>query len=631
MQLLQHAVAGKILYVDLSTEKISAEKTSTDLIKRFAGGYGYASRLFYDYMKRSGPPNAFSEENPLILMTGPLTGVSAFGTKACIASRSPLTNGFSWSVFSGSFAVSLKKAGFDGIVITGKSERPVYLLIDDEHVEIRNASHLWGLDTVETHSRIKMQHGSDFHSLAIGIAGENLVKLASIVSDERRVAARTGLGALMGFKRLKAIAARGRGQIRVYDEEELSKLNREWLVKARSTARGKLLSDYGTSGLISVYEATGGLPIKNWTMYKWIGSSRLTGQYIMKNYAKGPGRRVCGSGILCSIACERLLEFKSQKFGHYLGKGPEYESICALGLMLMIDDTEAVIKLNEICDRLGLDTISTGAVIAWALEAFEKGILTDRDTGGLKLEWGSTEVAFKLINDIAYRQGLGNILAEGVRGASSLINKGAENFALHVKGLEVPYHDPRIWKSIGLVYATSNRGACHLQGMTYHVDRGAIKLPEYGIAEPPKTPDERVRAVIITQNLCAFLDSAGLCKFGTLGVIDFNLVARVWTAATGIPLDKDDILVIGERIWYSTRVLNYLLGFTNLDDTLPRRFRLEPVSEGPGAGSVFEDFDLTLKKYHSTRRLDSIDGLREKLIELGLLEYLDSIDKIKLW
>lgn len=625
---MSYAVSGRILYVDLSTNNISVEKTSIDLIRRFAGGYGYASIIFYDYLKREGVPSPFSGKNPLIVMTGPLTGVSAFGAKACIASRSPLTSGFSWSVFSGSFAVTLKKAGFDGIVVIGESENPVYLVIDNEHTELKSASQLWGLDTFETHSRIQRQHGKDFRSVAIGVAGEKLVKIAAIVTDERRVAARTGLGAVMGSKKLKAIVVRGTGQIRVYDEAELSKLNREWLTKARQTVRGKLLSDYGTSGLISVYEATGGLPIKNWTMYKWEGSSKLTGQYIMKNYAKGPGRKVCGSGILCSIACERVLEFKSEKYGYYLGKGPEYESICALGLMLMIDDTEAVIKLNELCDKLGLDTISTGAVIAWAFEAFEKGILTENDTGGLRLEWGSTEVVFKLVSDIAYRRGLGSILSEGVKNASAIVGKGSESFALHVKGLEVPYHDPRIWKSVGLVYATSNRGACHLQGMTYHVDRGAVKLPEYGITEPPKTPDERARAVIVTQNLCAFLDSAGLCKFGTLGVVDFDLVARVWTAATGITIDKNEILVIGERVWYSTRILNYLLGLSNSDDTLPHRFRFEPVSKGPGAGSVFEDFDASLKFYYAYRRLDSIDGLREKIEELGLVEYLDSMDRI---
>lgn len=383
--------------------------------------------------------------------------------------------------------------------------------------------------------------------------------------------------------------------------------------------------------MVSVYLATGGLPIKNWTLYKWDGAQKLTGQYIMQNYSKGPGRKVCGEGVLCSIACERVLEFKSERFGFCRGKGPEYESICALGLMLMIDDAESVVKLNELCDRLGLDTISTGAIIAWAMEAYEKGLLTASETEGLELKWGSVEAVFKLVEDIAHRRGLGIILAEGVKRASEIIGKNTSSFALHVKGLEVPYHDPRLWKSLGLVYATSNRGACHLQGMTYHVDRGALKLQEYGVVKPPKTLEERVKAVVITQNLCTFLDSSGLCKFGTLGVVDFDFVAKVWSAATGLQASKFDVLTMGERIWYSTRILNYILGLTNKHDTLPRRFTSEPVLEGPGAGSVLSDLHVALEVYYRYRGLDSIENLEKKLVELGLTEFLEDLSRVNLW
>ncbi len=624
-------IAGRILHVNLSTNSVVVEETKREVVEKLIGGYGYAAWIFYNYWRKEGPFDAFSGKNPLIFMTGPLTGVSAFGAKACVASRSPVTRGFSWSVFSGCFGVSLKKAGFDGIVVTGKAERPVYIVVDEGRIEVRDAEHLWGRDTFEVFNYVQKVHGRDFKAIAIGPAGENLVKMAAIVTSERRVAARTGLGAVMGYKKLKAIVVRGSKHIKVYDESVLAELNRAWLTRARQTPRGRSLSDYGTAAMVSIYMATGGLPIKNWTLYAWSGSEKLTGQYIMDKYGKGPRRRVCGEGVLCSIACERVVEYVDERFGHYEGKGPEYESIAGLGLMTMISDPVAVIKLNELCDKLGLDTISTGAVVAWAMEAYEKGAITKEEAGGLELKWGSVEAALKLVENIAYRRGLGALLAEGVKKASEVVGRGSERYALHVKGVEVPYHDPRLWKSMGLVYATSNRGACHLQGMTYHVDRGALKLPEYGIEGPPKTSAERVKAVIVTQNLCAFLDSAGLCKFGTLGVVDFDFVAKVWSAATGIELDKYGVLRAGERIWYMARFLNYTLGLTNHDDALPARFIEEPVKEGPGAGSVCDDFAVMLELFYRERGLESSENFVKKLAETGLLDLLGGIGEIRVW
>lgn len=624
-------IKGRLLLVNLSTGKISTISTREEDVEKFIGGYGLAARLFYEFTRKYKAIDPFSENNPLIIMTGPLTGVSAFGTKTCIASRSPLTGTFSWAVSSGSYGPQLKRAGYDGIVIEGVSERPVYLVVDNEHAELKPAIELWGLDTLETHAYIKRALGDDFASIAIGPAGEKLVKIAAIVTNERRVAARTGLGSIMGFKKLKAIAVRGTHKIEVYNEEELKRLNKEWLTKAIQTPRGRSLNEYGTGAMVSVYAVTGGLPIKNWTKGLWEHATKMTGQYIMERYKKGPGKRVCGRDALCSLACERVVKYSDQRFGEYEGKGPEYESICALGLMIMIEDPVAVIKLNEICDRLGLDTISTGAIIAWAMEAFERGILTVNETGGLEIKWGNVEVVLKLISVIASRDGIGDLLAEGVKSASAKIGKKSEDFALHVKGLEVPYHDPRRWKSVGLVYATSNRGACHLQGMAYHVDRGAIKLPEYGIFGPPRNPLERAKTVITVQNLCAFIDCAGSCKFATLGVVDFDFVARIWNSVTGLRANRETILKAGERVWMLTRFINYLLGFTNRDDTLPKRFLEEPVLEGPSTGLVCDDLEESLKLYYSLRGINSIEGLQNKLMELDLHELVEDINKIRIW
>ncbi|MEM1635939.1 MAG: aldehyde ferredoxin oxidoreductase family protein [Thermosphaera sp.] len=625
---LVKGIAGNILIVDLSTQKILREKTRVEFIEKFTGGYGYAAKVFHQYLRKYGVFDSFSAENPFIIMTGPLTGVSSFGAKTCISSRSPLTGTFSWAVSSGGYGLSLKRAGFDGVVITGDAEEPVYLIIEDDHVDLKSAKHLWGLTTSETHAHLKRTHGSDFNSIAIGPAGEKLVKYAAIVSDERRCAARTGLGAVMGFKKLKAVAVKGSKEVEVYNKEELRMLNKEWLIKASQSLRGKTLGDYGTGAMVQVYATTGGLPVKNWTKNTWEHAVKLSGQYIMQHYKKGTGKNVCSKRVMCSIACERVVAYDDLVLGKYEGKGPEYESLASLGLMTMIDNPVAVIRMNDMCDNLGLDTISTGAVISWVMEAFERGDLSVRDTGGLEIKWGDYETVFKLIEMIANREGIGDLLAEGVWRANSLLNPRTSGYALHVKGLEFPYHDPRRWKSIGLAYATSNRGACHLQGMTYHVDRGALKLPEYSITNPPTNPLERANAVVVTQNLCAFLDSAGLCKFGTLGIVDFDFVARTWSAATGLKTDKYGILTMGERIWLSTRVINYLLGFTNKDDKLPKRFTSEPISEGPGAGSVCDDLQESLKHYYEIRGLTNHSTLTDKLKKLELDEFIKDLDRI---
>jgi len=342
------------------------------------------------------------------------------------------------------------------------------------------------------------------------------------------------------------------------------------------------------------------------------------------------GKRVCGDGILCSIACERLVQLSDSRYGEYVGKGPEYESVAALGSLLLNSDLPSIIKINELCDRLGIDTISAGEVIAWAMEAYERGVITEEDTGGIKLRWGDPDVIMKLIELIGTKEGFGALLAEGVKRAAESVGRGSEKFAIHVKGLEVPMHHARLYKTMGLVYATSNRGACHLQGMAMLVERGVL-LPEYGINEPPRTTDERVATVITHQDLCASTDSATLCKFGVFGITDFRYIARVWNAITGMNLTHDDLLIIGRRVWYLERFLNYMMGFTNKDDTLPERFIKEPLDEGPARGLVCDDFDEMLMKFHALRGLESLDDLKSKLSELNLNELTSEINRVRLY
>ncbi|MEM2640446.1 MAG: aldehyde ferredoxin oxidoreductase C-terminal domain-containing protein, partial [Candidatus Bathyarchaeia archaeon] len=374
---------------------------------------------------------------------------------------------------------------------------------------------------------------------------------------------------------------------------------------------------------------TGNLPIKHWVMGSWNDAWKISGVTIMEKYRSGSGRKICGSGILCSISCERVVEFDDPRFGRYMGKGPEYESVAALGSMVLNSDPVALIKLNELCDRLGIDTISTGEVVAWAMEAYEKGFINRDDTGGLELRWGDVSTLFRLIEMVGLKKGFGAILSDGVKKASEAIGRGTDSFALHVKGLEVPYHNPRLYKSMGLAYATSNRGACHLQGMAMLVERGVL-LPEYGISKPPSSNEEYVDTVIVQQDICCFLDSAILCKFGIFGIVDFDHIAKVWAAVTGIGCDRMDILFAGERIWYLERILNYLFGIGNSCDSLPRRFVEEPVRDGPAKGLVCDNIDEMLRLFYERRSLRSIESLKGKLSMLGLEDVASIADRIGL-
>ncbi|MCX8161369.1 MAG: aldehyde ferredoxin oxidoreductase family protein [Candidatus Bathyarchaeota archaeon] len=624
-------VCGRILMVDLSSGRSSVEQLDESWISRFIGGAGYATKFLLNYtaVERSSIPDPLSPDNPLIVMTGPLTGVSAFGSKTVLVSRSPLTYGLGKSTFAGSFGLSLKKAGFDGIVVVGASDKPVHIIIDDGSVDVKPASDLWGMDSLEASSAIARFLGDGFRSIVIGLAGERLSRIACIVSSERRIAGRTGLGAVMGSKKLKAISVRGSNPIDVHDPECLRKLNSNWLSKAPRTSRGEAMMEYGTAGGVSMFIRTGNLPIKHWVMGSWDDAWKISGVTIMEKYRSGSGRKICGSGILCSIACERVVEFDEPGFGRYKGKGPEYESVAALGSMVLNSDPIVLIKLNELCDRLGIDTISTGEVIAWAMEAYEKGLITKDDTGGLELRWGDASILSKLVEMIGLREGFGTILSDGVKRASEAIGRGTDRFALHVKGLEVPYHNPRLYKSMGLAYATSNRGACHLQGMAMLVERGVL-LPEYGISKPPSSVEEYVNTVIIHQNLCCFLDSAILCKFGVFGIVDFDHIAKVWTAVTGIGCDKMGILHAGESVWYLERMVNYLFGMSNSDDNLPRRFVEEPIADGPAKGSVCDNIHEMLNLFYECRSLRSIEELKSKLHMLGLEDIAPLAGRIKL-
>jgi len=623
-------IAGKILFVNLTNEEVEVKDTSSELIEKFGGGAGYGTWILLEHISKNGIFDPLSPSNPLIFMTGPLTGHTGFSFKTAVTARSPLTGGLGKSIFSGSWGASLKKAGFDGLVITGASSRPAHLVIDDENVIIRDATSMWGLETIETFKNVKESLGDGFSTVTIGPAGEKLVRIACIESHDGRFAGRTGMGAVMGSKKLKAISVRGTKRQEISDPEGLRKYNNEWLRIAPQTPRGRSLHDYGTPGGVIGFHDSGNLPMGHWTVGYWPDAYNLSGQVYMEKYRLGPGFKQCGDGVVCSIACERQIQYNDPRFGEYKGAGPEYETVAMLGSHLLVSDPIAVSEMNRLCERFGLDTISTGEVLAWFTEVFERGIIGKEETGGIIPKWGDYKTYMELIRLIAYREGIGDILAEGSKRASEKINKGSERFAMHVKGLEVPAHNPRLYTSMGLQYATSNRGACHLQGISSFVERGML-LPEYEIKSPPKTSEEKVNVVITHQNLCNFLDSAILCKFAVFGITDFNLIASLWNSVTGMNWTKDDIWRVGDRIWYLERMVNYLLGFTNRDDNLPDRFVKEPVSEGGAKDKRCDNLDEMLMIFYERRSLRTKKELRKKLEEIGLIELVDFMDRIRLW
>jgi len=611
-----YGYAGKILEVDLGKESLKSLRLNNEWIKLYVGGGGYATRLLYDLMDKNIDP--LSPENPLIFMTGPFTGLAATSPKVLIVTRSPLTGFLGKSTASGSFGPALKRAGFDGIIIKGKAKEPVFLSITDVIPKLHDALAIWGEGVFDACKMVKeILRDQKARIAVIGPAGENLVREAAVMTDERRVFGRTGVGAVMGSKLLKAIAVLGGKKVIVEDEKKLSELNKKYLIDSPTTSRGGGLRAYGTGGGIITGLQNGNLPIKNWSLGFWSGAEKITSQVFMEKYKLDGGMKVCGEGVFCTIQCERKIKMNDPKYGESIGKGPEYETLAALGSMVLIDNIEAIIRANDLCDDLGLDTISVGSIIAWAMEAYEKGILKESDIG-FPLQWGDADAMITLIGMMAYKEGIGAILSEGVREASKKIGKGSESFAVHTKGLEVAMHNPRLFTTMGVLFAVSNIGGSHLQGMGMLVERNLL-LPEYGIDAVPKDILSKTKTEVVHQSLCAFIDSIGMCKFGVFGVTDFNRIAETFNAITGRKEDKDTILKIGDRIWYLERLLNIKLGFIPEYDKLPERFVKEPVQDGAAKGLTCP-IDEMLSEFYKARELDPITGKPNQLVlqQVGL-------------
>lgn len=574
---------GKILEVDLTRKELKELKLPESVYKDYLGGSGLAAKIFFDRKLYKVEP--LSPENLLMFITGPLTGTTFPGcARYEVSSRSPLTNMWGEASCGAGFGPELKRCGYDGIIVGGAASAPVYLWINDGNVEIKDASSLWGKDNYEIEELLQDIHQDKKISIAsIGPAGENLVRYAAILTDRGDAAARCGLGAVMGAKRLKAIVLRGKKKIEIAQKEEFEKLRKRLVDKIKLDPLTSALHKYGTNSGMQLGMQIGDVPTKNFRKALWEeGVGKIDGVAITENILQKT--KAC---FACPIACKRVVKVDK---GPYKvdGPGPEYESAASLGTLLYNDNLAVVAYANELCNRLGMDTISCGSSIAFAMECYEAGILTKKDTDGLELNFGNSEAVITLIKKIAQREGIGDLLAEGVKRAAEKLGKGSEKFALHIKGMEVPMHDPRAYHGLALTYSTSTRGACHTHDMNLMIEMGVSKYPEIMIkgGYKPLSPLYRADFSVKSQNFGMIYGSAVICYF-VASIISAKDLRDMISTTCGWDLSLEDMMKIGERVWYLKRSLGNLCGMSAKDDNLPERL-LQPYIEGttPGVEKV---------------------------------------------
>ena len=569
-----HGYHNRMAWIDLERRKIDIRPIDERDRDLFVGG----ASLGAAYLARlvTGGTDPLGPENPVIILTGPFTatGVPA-SSRHDVVSLSPLTGIFAESNSGGSFGWHLKRSGWDGLVITGKSPRPVVILIDGERITFRESEDLWGTDVFSADERLKAEVDPKGVTALIGPAGERLVKVASISHDGRhtRSAGRCGLGAVWGSKRLKGVMITSRGQVEteMADPEGFRKSLAEALklIKERLAA----FSQIGTPGGVINYDKLGNLPYENWRKAQNTPlAEKTTGTYMKETiWASRAGCKHC------PIYCGRLVQNPKGPFAlDGLQEGPEYETLAAFGSLCMNDNLEAIAKANEYCNRLGLDTISTGSILAFAMECREKGLISEKDLEGVDLAFGKPEGMVEMVKRIAYREGrLATLLGEGSREASRVIGRGAEEYAIHVKGLEFPMHDPRFSWGHALSYSTSNRGACHLSSLSHPFEM-SVALPELGYDKPfpGRQREGKAQFTIHLQHVMTILDSLIICKFAMLNnALTIRFFQDWLQQITGRHRSLEEFMALGERAFTLKRMINNRRGITRKDDLLPPRFR----------------------------------------------------------
>lgn len=642
---------GKYVIINLSTGKSEVVSPGDEFYKKYLTGYGMGAAVITERQKAK--INPLSPEAHIGFCSGILTGTGAyFSGRFMVVGKSPLTGGWGDSNSGGFFSVEIKRAGYDAVFVTGKAKKPVYIYINDGKVEIKDAKKVWGKDTVETEELIRAELKEKKAQIAcIGKAGEKLSLISGVVTDGGRIAARSGLGAVMGSKNLKALVVKGSARATVADPEKMKALNKKFLkafkfvnpmdtvtvaiinyvsqVIARtgiavpsqpSTVR-EIYKKYGTSGL-TVYSAlTGDSPIKNWSGVGYVdypGAYKLSDESVIAYQKKKYGCQAC------PLACGGVIDIKKGRYGGTEGHKPEYETLCSFGGLLLQDDLDTLIEINELCNREGIDTISAGGAVAFAIECFEKGIIDDKQTGGLKLGWGKSTEILKLTEMIIKREKIGNILADGVKVAAKKIGKGSEKFAVHAGGQELPMHDSRLDPGFGIIYQMEPTPGRHtvssyLYGPLYKTKNRFPSVKKM-IGNAKGKEMKNLALCLGTAYFTNLFNGAGLCQFGILTgplpVVDYL------NAVTGWNLSADEYLKAGERVFNLRKAFNLREGVTLEDSRLhPRAAGAEPVKKGPIKGVTLDMESLT-RGFCELAGWDYSSGgpTKEKLRELGIAD-----------
>lgn len=583
----------KIVKIDLSTGKQTTITINEDVRRKYIGGRGIGLKLFTDMC--TAEVDSFDKENALVITTGPLTGIIQTAGRYQVTTRSPLTNGIVGSSSGGFFGEKLKKAGFDGLVITGRADKPVYLNVSESGITINTAEHLWGKDTHDTMNILKEELPANTSIACIGPAGENLVPFASIMNDRDRAAGRGGVGAVMGSKNLKAITAFGKKEIGVEYQEDLTKLisTINTLID-KNPVTGKSLQLLGTSVLVNIINAHGMYPTHNFQRGVFNDAEGTSGEKIAETILQG--KSAC---FKCPIACGRKTKTSNKE-----GEGPEYESVWALGAQLGINDLEIITEANYICNELGMDTITTGSTIGCAMELYEKGAFPE------KLVWGDSANLVKLVKSIAYKEGIGKDLALGSKKLAEKYRR--PELAMQVKGMELPAYDPRGAQGQALSYATSNRGGCHMQG--YLISPEILGSPVF---MDRYSKEGKAEIVALFQDISAAVDTLILCRFLQFA-ISIDTFTDMLNVVTGLDFTEEELLKVGTRIYNLERKYNSDLAFTRKDDMLPARFLKEELSEGASRNRVVQ-LDEMLDSYYQLRGWDANGVPKEETLQnLGI-------------
>lgn len=611
-------VWGKILEINLTAQSIKEVEVPEKYYRDYVGGAGLGARLFFDRMDPKR--DALDPESPLIVLTGPFTGTRISGavTRFDVVARSPLTGIWGESSCGGTLGVMLKRCGVDGLLFTGKAAKPTYLHLFDGKAELRDATALWGKDTYEINevmgAAFKEETGKAPTVFSIGPAGENLVKYAAIMNDAKNAAGRCGMGAVMGSKNLKAVVCWGNQKVKFADDAALDELRKMHMEKLKASLPVESISQFGTDGGMDLGNMTGDVPVRNWAQGVWDeGIEKLNGPTMAETILTK--RHACFG---CSVGCKRVVKVDEEPWVVPEGAGPEYETVCTFGTMMLIDNLAFVSKANELCNKMGLDTITCGVTITYLMEAQEKGLMKPAECDGIEVKFGDPANVLELVRKISHREGIGGLLAEGSRAMAKKLGPAGENFAADVKGLEAPMHDGRAFHGMALNYAVGVRGACHVNTFGMMIEHGFCFFPEWGLADEQmaQTGEGKALVHVVGQDLGGLMNSLCICHFPAIPLSEEDYL-NMLNASTGFGYTLETMMDAGARMWMLRRGIDNLYGITSADDKLPPRL-LVSLEDGNAAGSV-PDVPAMLEDFYKLRGIDP-DGKPSKaaLEKLGL-------------